>query len=210
MKSDPFPSDVQLGSIRADIQRGCLIGLDDQQIWLRPKTWNVLCHLIRNAGSVVSRANLLDTVWPEVFVTDASLTQCIAELRKALDDNSGDLLRTVPRRGYLLELEGIAKPTKRPPSDVPMHSLRPVLAVLPFLNLSGGRRLGRLCDGLVEDMITDLARHPDLRVIARTSSFAWRDRVADIREMNRPGFVGGSHFQIGWSRYEQNNEQILP
>jgi TolB-like protein len=185
LKTDPFPSEVQLGSLGADIQRGCLIGPDGQQIWLRPKTWNVLRHLIRNVGSVVSRADLLETVWPEVFVSDDSLTQCIAELRKALDDSRGDLIRTVPRRGYLLELEGIAKCTERSPSDVPTHSLRPVLAVLPFLNLSGGRRLGRLCDGLAEDMITDLARHPDLRVIARTSSFAWRDRVADIREIGR-------------------------
>ena len=107
----------------------------------------MLRQLIRNVGSVVSRADLLETVWPEVFVTDASLTQCIAELRKALDDSQGDQNRMVPRRGYLLELEGIEKCTERSRSDVLTRSLRPVLAVLPFSiclagGVSGGSAMG--------------------------------------------------------------------
>jgi TolB-like protein len=60
-----------------------------------------------------------------------------------------------------------------------------VLAVLPFANLSHDPRWDLLCDGLVEDMITDFARHPDLQVIARTSSFAWRGRTTDVREIGR-------------------------
>ena len=62
---------------------------------------------------------------------------------------------------------------------------KPTIAVLPFDNLSREPRWDRLCDGLCEDILTDLARHPDLLVIARTSSFAYRTRSLDIREIGR-------------------------
>jgi TolB-like protein len=176
---------ARLGGLEVDAARECLLGPDGRAIPLRPKTWEVLGHLMRHPRRVVSRAELLDAVWPEVFVTDDSLTQCVTELRRALGDAAAALLRTVNRRGYILEADGWPGEDAAPPAGTAGPATRPVLAVLPFVNLSGEPRWDRLCDGLVEDMITDFARHPDLRVIARTSSFAWRGRAADIREIGR-------------------------
>jgi TolB-like protein len=140
---------------------------------LRPKTSEILHHLARNAGRVVTRAELMDTVWPGIFVTDDSITQCLVEARRALGPDASRL-RTVMKRGYVLEAE-----------PATADDGVPVLAVLPFDNLARDPRWDLLCDGLVEDMITDFARNPDLRVVARTSSFAWRGKAADIREIGR-------------------------
>ena len=55
--------------------------------------------------------------------------------------------------------------------------------------------------------VAEVARRHE---ISRSILWAWRKQARAGELVNRPGFVGGSHFQIGWSRYEQNNEQILP
>jgi DNA-binding winged helix-turn-helix (wHTH) protein len=64
----------------------------------------VLRHLATNLGRVVTKDELLEVNWPGVTVTDDSLTQCISEIRRALGDAGRDLVRTVPRRGYMIVL----------------------------------------------------------------------------------------------------------
>ena len=54
----------------------------------------------------------MQAVWPDAFVTDDSLVQCTLELRRALDDRSQQLLKTVPRRGYLFTAAVIQRPAK--------------------------------------------------------------------------------------------------
>jgi len=68
---------------------------------LRPKSFDVLLYLARNPERVVSKAELIEAAWPEVFVTDNSLVQCISDIREALADDAQDILKTVARRGYL-------------------------------------------------------------------------------------------------------------
>ena len=87
-----------------DTDRGVLT-IDRREVVLRPKTSAVLAHLLLNAGEVVPREALLDAVWPDVAVTDDSLTQCISEIRRALGEPGPRLLQTLPRRGYLLSAE---------------------------------------------------------------------------------------------------------
>ncbi len=84
-----------------DIDRGT-IARDEKQIFLRPKTYTLLTHLARNMGRVVPKQELMETVWPGVFVTEDSLTQAVREIRKTL---GGDLVRTISRRGYMLAAE---------------------------------------------------------------------------------------------------------
>jgi adenylate cyclase len=60
---------------------------------------------------------------------------------------------------------------------------RPSVAVLPFDNMSGNADEGYFADGLTEDIITELARNPDLQVIARNSTFALRGQPSDVREI---------------------------
>src|SRR5262245_7022633 len=85
-----------------DLARGCLRA-GDQEIDLRPKTFEVLCYLAANAGRLVSKQELFEQVWPNVSVCDDSLVQCIRELRQKLGDHDHKLIKTVSRRGYLLD-----------------------------------------------------------------------------------------------------------
>lgn len=73
---------------------------------LEPKAVAVLVHLAGRAGEVVTRQALLDAVWPDVVVTDASLTRCVSQLRQALGDDARDaaLIETIPKVGYRLHL----------------------------------------------------------------------------------------------------------
>lgn len=188
---------LRLGPVVFEAERGRIVHPDGAVTELRPKSAEVLRFLATHAGRLVTRAELLDAVWPDVFVTDDSLTQCITEVRRALGPVASAMIRTQPRRGYVLDA---APEPQLLPSTGPGV---PVLAVLPFDNLSREPRWDRLCDGVVEDMITDLARCPDLRVIARTSSFAWRGRQADMREIGRAlgaGYLleGSVQAEAGW------------
>jgi DNA-binding winged helix-turn-helix (wHTH) protein len=86
-----------------DLGRGAL-RIGDREIFLRPKTFGVLQFLADNAGRLVSKEQLLAAVWSDVIVTDDSLVQCIRELRQVLGDEHHRLIKTIPRRGYLLDV----------------------------------------------------------------------------------------------------------
>lgn len=95
---------------RLDLGRACLLAPGGAELALRPKAFDVLRHLAENAGRLVPRDELMQAVWPNVFVTDDSITQCVAEVRRALGDGAQRLLRTVPRRGYLFAAEALHAP----------------------------------------------------------------------------------------------------
>jgi class 3 adenylate cyclase/predicted ATPase len=84
-----------------DLRRGCLRS-DEREIQLRPKSFEVLRYLVENAGRLVSKDELIREVWPKVIVTDDSLTRCVSDVRLALHDHGQRIIKTVPRRGYLL------------------------------------------------------------------------------------------------------------
>lgn len=85
-----------------DLTRCCLRA-GDEEIELRPKAFEVLRHLALNAGILVSKQDLCQAAWPNVTVSDDSLVQCIRELRQKLGDHEHLLIKTVSRRGYLLD-----------------------------------------------------------------------------------------------------------
>ncbi|GLQ57022.1 winged helix-turn-helix domain-containing protein [Devosia nitrariae] len=74
---------------------------DGSQVELRPKAFETLLTLLRNAGRVVTKDELVASVWPSVIVNDDALAQCVRDIRKALDDPGQTYIRTVPRRGYM-------------------------------------------------------------------------------------------------------------
>ena len=80
-------------------------GPDGAEVPLRPKSFALLRLLVENAGRVVDRDAIMAAVWPDVVVTDESITQCVRDVRKALGDEAQALLKTVPKRGYLLAAE---------------------------------------------------------------------------------------------------------
>jgi formylglycine-generating enzyme required for sulfatase activity/DNA-binding winged helix-turn-helix (wHTH) protein len=85
-----------------DLARGCL-RLGEQEIELRPKAFEVLRYLAVHAGALVPKQDLYAAVWPNITVSDDSLVQCIRELRQKLGDHEHRLIKTVSRRGYLLD-----------------------------------------------------------------------------------------------------------
>jgi DNA-binding winged helix-turn-helix (wHTH) protein/TolB-like protein len=115
---------------------------------LRPQAFDVLQALAERRGELVTREALFDRVWPGLVVTDDSLVQAVGDIRRALGDTGRELVRTVPRRGYLLEAAPPASPRDRaePPTAPqvlsPAHPLRSrwiqaALAGLAALGIAG-------------------------------------------------------------------------
>src|SRR3954465_5953898 len=90
----PEPVAYRFGGYTLDPARGVLQDPRGVEVGLRPKTAEVLRHLADKAGRVASGEGVMQAVWPDVIVTDDSLTQCVFEIRRALGDEGARLLRT--------------------------------------------------------------------------------------------------------------------
>ncbi|WP_416884571.1 winged helix-turn-helix domain-containing protein [Marivita sp.] len=112
---------LDFGDMFFDPARRSLSGADGQSRPLRPQSAEVLAVLAMRANDVVTKEELFEAVWPDVSVTDDSLTQCIADIRKAIGDTDRTLLRTIPKKGYQL----VAPPTASPPIRAATEPLRP-------------------------------------------------------------------------------------
>ncbi|MBN8905735.1 MAG: winged helix-turn-helix domain-containing protein [Rhodospirillales bacterium] len=98
--------DIQdVNGCRLDIHRGVL-ERDGCLLPIRPKAFATLCYLARNRGRVVGKDELIQAVWGGLAVTDDVLTQTVKAVRGAIDDGTGQVLRTIPRRGYMLAAPG--------------------------------------------------------------------------------------------------------
>ena len=84
-----------------DLTRGCLLR-EGREVKLRPKSFQLLCYLVENGGRLIGKEELIETLWPDSFVTDDSLLKCLKDVRGALGDNAKGFVKTVPRRGYIL------------------------------------------------------------------------------------------------------------
>ena len=127
---------LALGSFTIDLQRKDLFDLDGRRVLLRPQALAVLLELARHAGEVLTRKALADAVWKGVHVTDDSLVQCIVEIRRALGPLAAAAIKTMPRRGYLLEPQAplAAALPALPSASGPASMLaRTELAGLPFV-----------------------------------------------------------------------------
>jgi TolB-like protein len=171
------------------------------KVAITPQAFDLLLHLVKNRDHVVSKDALLDAVWVGRIVSESTLASHINAVRKALGD-SGDeqrLLKTVARKGFRFvgDVTETAMPA-RSDAAVADHATstvnpdaaltlpdRPSIAVLPFLNLSGDPQQDYFVDGMVEDIILALSRLRWLFVIARNSSFTFKGRAVDVREVGR-------------------------
>lgn len=97
------PQRYRFGSFVLDQARGSL-SENGTEIFLRPKSFSVLSYLLENAGRIVKRSELLDAVWPDVVVTDDSISQCLIDIRQAIDDTDRNMIRTIPRKGLILDV----------------------------------------------------------------------------------------------------------
>jgi DNA-binding winged helix-turn-helix (wHTH) protein/tetratricopeptide (TPR) repeat protein len=219
-------SGFRLGDWYICPERNCIVSAG-KELHLEGKVMAVLVYLSRRPGEVVSKAELLDRVWPNQAVAEGVLTRAVYELRRALDDDAGQprYIENVPRKGYrLLEEPQPDSESVRGPSRVIRKRLKVMsaalivlaasmlaaqllldnagarqmrsVAVLPFINMTGVRERSYISDGLTEEVIHLIAQQPALRVSARTSSFALRDKeltAGEIGEMlGVEGIIEGS------------------
>ena len=98
------PTSYRFGDFTLEPERAALLKAGIE-IKVRPKVFDALRYLVENRGRLVPKEELIQALWPEAFVTDDSLVQCMVELRRALADRSQEILKTVPRRGYIFAAE---------------------------------------------------------------------------------------------------------
>ena len=94
------PRQFRFGDFNLDLDAG-MLSRGGQEIPLRPKSFAVLCYLVVRHGRLVSKEDVIESVWSDAAVTDNSLAQCLREIRRALEDESQQMIRTVARRGYV-------------------------------------------------------------------------------------------------------------
>src|SRR5262249_13183908 len=149
----------------------------------------------RNPNRLISRDEMVEAVWQGRVVSDATISSAVKSARRALGD-SGDsqsLIRTVRGRGFAFQAQVEMAAVQSAPGAVPVvlpksigkaapEDPKPVLVVLPITNLSAETD-EYFADGLTEDIITNLARFRDLRVIGGASSFQFKGRAFDLADL---------------------------
>jgi TolB-like protein/Flp pilus assembly protein TadD len=178
---------ISLDTDRRELRR------DGELRSIEPQVFDLLEFLIRNRSHMVSRDDLLMAVWNGRIVSESTLASRINAARAAIGDNGEDqrLIRTVLRRGIRFvgvvregeDVEGAAT-AEQSRFALPLPD-RPSIAVLPFSNMSGDVEQDYFADGISEDIITALSKLRWFFVIARNSSFAYKGKTVDIRQVGR-------------------------
>jgi len=179
-------------------RRELLCGAD--AVPVEPQVFDLLVYLICNRERVVSRDDLLASVWQGRLVSESALNTRIHLARSAIGDNGGEqrLIKTFLRKGIrfvgtVREDPGTVSAVARQPHAGTPKSIavprslpdRPSIAVLPFANMSGDPEQEYFADGMVDDILTALSRVRWLFVIARQSSFLYKVRAADVQQIGR-------------------------
>ncbi|WP_299919621.1 winged helix-turn-helix domain-containing protein [uncultured Roseobacter sp.] len=211
---------VPLGDFDFSLESKELLDASGQPIHLRRQSSEVLAYLVGRRGETVSKSEFFENVWAKTVVTDDSLSQCIADIRRALKDEGHRIVQTRPKKGYRLtptprRKTAGAEPVapnidhKRIPrfalaglivtvifsfgafwtlnSSLPELPLptKPSIAVLAFDDHSVGSDANYLSDAIAEGVIADLSRFPELFVIARNSSFSFRDTPTKVSMISK-------------------------
>ena len=159
------PSALEFGPFRLDLDERMLVR-EGQPVPLSPKAFELLRVLVENSGRLVTKDRLTKALWPGTHVGEANLTVNIAALRKALGDDSKAprYVVTVPGRGY--RFVGRVRESLAHTSSI---------AVLPLVNATGDPDLDYLCDGITESIINTISQLPQLRVLAQSTVFRYRN-----------------------------------
>jgi TolB-like protein len=148
----------------------------DEIVSLGGRAAAVLQALLEADGEIVAKPQLMDRVWPDSIVEEGNLAVQVATLRKILGTrpDGAEWIGNVARVGYRLVRDAGGAATGIP-----------AIAVLPFSNLSGDPSEDYFVDGIVEELIAALSRFKTFAVVARNSTFAFKGRALDVREIAR-------------------------
>ncbi|MGA3212260.1 MAG: tetratricopeptide repeat protein [Terriglobales bacterium] len=198
---ETISSTYHFGEFTLDVARGCVLRAGEE-IKLRPKVYETLRYLVANPGRLIGKQELMQAVWPDSFVTDDSLVQCTVELRRALDDREQQLLKTVPRRGYIFT----AEITRSTPNTAPSYDG-------DLLHSKAGRKsgIGKRRRSLVDlptprtsligrerevAAAAEFLLRPNVRLVSLTGAGgAGKTRLAiAVAAQSAPHFTGGVQF----------------
>ncbi len=191
-------TDHTLDTDRRELRRGT------EAIAVEPQVLDLLICLVENRNRVVTKNDLIASVWNGRVVSEATLSSRIYAARKAVGDTGQcqRLIRTIQRKGIRFVGEVRARAaTPGPPRAPEPPTERPAIAVLPFANLCGDPGQEHLADGISEDVITALSKRRWFFVTARHSSFAYRGRAVPLKqvaeELGAAYIVEGSVRRVG-------------
>lgn len=183
-----------LGPFRLDVDAKMLFR-GTQPVALGHRAISVLHLLVQRPGILVSKDALMKGAWAGLAVEENNLAVQIAALRRVFGEVSGgeDWIETLPRRGYRFVGEvGIGEPgvaVSTAPLGTGSFNLalpsQPSIAVLPFDNMTSDPEQDYFADGMVEEITTALSRFRSLFVIARNSSFTYKGRAVDVKQVGR-------------------------
>jgi len=189
-----MPTAYKFGPYRLDAQAEILFR-GGEPVALGQRAVALLRVLVERAGAPVSKDALIEAAWPGLAVEESNLTVQIAALRRVFEEEPAEHARwieTLPRRGYRYVGPAVAVEEDNPTAAAqarlaPTLELpdKPSIAVLPFTNMSGDLEQGYFADGIVDDVITELSRFSELFVIARNSSFQYKGKPVDVRQIGR-------------------------
>jgi TolB-like protein len=194
-------ADHTLDIDRRELRRG------SEPIAVEPQVFDLLVYLVQNRNHVVSKDDLLASIWGGRIVSDSTLTSRINAARRAIGDSGGDqkLIRTIPRKGLRFvgvvhtQPDGVeSAPVAGPlPDEIREQSRpalplpdRPAIAVLPFVNMSGDPEQEYFSDGISEDIITALSKLRWFFVIARNSSVIYKGKAVHMKQVAEELGVG--------------------
>lgn len=207
----------------------CVLDLDrrellraSQAIATAPQVFDLLVYLAKNRERVVSRDELIDAIWAGRIVSESTLASHINAVRKAVGDSGQQqrVVRTIARKGlrFVADVREADSPDRVDPSgaessatvqasaSTPNLPSKPSIAVLPFVNLSADPEQDYLADGVVEDIIAALSQYRWLFVVARNSSFTYKARAVDVKQVSRE--LGVRYVLEGSWRKSENRVRI--
>ena len=170
--------------------------LDNAPVVLEPQVFDLLAYLIQNRERVLSKDDLIATIWNGRVVSESALSTRISAARCAVNDSGEQqrLIRTFPRKGF--RFVGAANEEQSPAGrraderaaaleKPPALPEKPSIAVLPFTNMSGDAEQDYFADGMAEDITTALSKVRWFSVAARNSAFAYKGKAVDVRDAGR-------------------------
>jgi len=190
---------------------------------VEPQVFELLAHLARHPGRLITKDELIETVWGGRAVSDAALSSRIKSARRAIGDDGAAqrFIRTVHGRGvrFVAELAADTAPTTAPQPAEPALSPgwaqamldRPAVLVLPFENATGDQRQDYLADGVTDDLIAALSAWRAFPVISRSTAFIYRrsdETVAQIARATGARYVVGGRLQQDGGRVRATVELI--
>jgi len=164
------------------------LSCEGKTVRLEPKVMEVLLCLAQHPRETLSKEQLFQAVWPNTIATEDVLKRCIAELRRAFDDDARNprIIETISKRGYRL-LAPVSAPASPTPAEIASTAsvVTDSIAVLPFVNMSTDPEKEYFADGITEEIIDALAQIQELRVVARSSAFSFKGKHVDLRSVGK-------------------------